>query len=169
MILQLNIKAQDNSFIQKSGDYIQLALPAVALASTYFYQGDDKPHWQFVKAYATSLIVTHTLKRLIKKQRPDASDYMSFPSGHTTSAFAGAGFLQQRYGWKVGIPAYLLASYVGYSRIKSNKHDIWDVMAGASIGVTSNLIFVKKHKQKYPQMGFVKWNNYYILSLNYRF
>ena len=30
-----------------SGDILQFALPATALASTFIYQSDDKPYWQF--------------------------------------------------------------------------------------------------------------------------
>ena len=66
-----------------------------------------------------SFMVMHSLKRITNKERPNGGDY-SFPSGHTSAAFTGAGFIEKRYGLKVGIPAYILASYVGWSRVYSN-------------------------------------------------
>lgn len=73
--------------------------------------------------------MTYALKYLIKKERPDGSDKHSFPSMHTSVSFTGAAFIQRRYGWKWGIPAYAIASYVGWSRTYAKKHDWWDVVA----------------------------------------
>lgn len=151
-----------------SGDILQFALPATALASTYFYQSDDQPYWQFLKAYSLSIATTHILKRLINKPRPNGGKY-SFPSGHTTSAFSGAAFLQRRYGWKIGIPAYLLASYVGYTRIKARKHDIYDVMAGATIGVVGSLLFAKPYKNKDLTLQLFKTDRFYLVGFHYSF
>jgi hypothetical protein len=39
------------------------------------------------------------------------------------------------YGWRVGVPAYVLASGIGLSRIESNRHHLSDVLAGATIGL----------------------------------
>jgi len=114
------------------------------------------------------MIFTHSVKRIINKKRPNGSNY-SFPSGHTASAFTGASFLQLRYGWKVGIPAYLLASYVGYTRIKANKHDKWDVLGGAVVGIGSSLLFVKPYKNKNFGVGLYKTEKYYVLNINYQF
>jgi membrane-associated phospholipid phosphatase len=63
------------------------------------------------------------------------SDRFSFPSGHTSSAFATAAVLERHYGWKVGVPAYAAATYVGGSRLSENKHYLSDVIFGAAIGV----------------------------------
>ncbi len=131
--------------MEVSGDVLQFALPLTALTSTYYYQGNDKPHWQMLKAYGASIIFTHSVKHLINKRRPNGGNY-SFPSGHTTSAFSGAAFLHLRYGWKVGVPAFLLASYVGYTRIVARKHDKWDVLGGALVGIGGALLFVKPYQ-----------------------
>lgn len=53
----------------------------------------------------------------------------SFPSGHTSSSFATATAIQQRWGWKAGFPAYLLASYAGITRLHQN-HYLGDVAFG---------------------------------------
>ena len=49
-------------------------------------------------------------------------------------AFSGATFLQKRYGWSYGLPAYALATFVGYSRVAADRHHWWDCAAGAAIG-----------------------------------
>ena len=68
---------------------------------------------------------------------------------HTSVSFAGAAFIQRRYGWKWGIPAYAVASYVGWSRTYGKKHDWWDVAAGAAIGIGSAYIFTRPFASKH--------------------
>jgi membrane-associated phospholipid phosphatase len=45
--------------------------------------------------------------------------------------------LQEHYGWKVGIPAYAFATYVGASRIQVQKHYLSDVVFGAAVGIVA--------------------------------
>ena len=71
----------------------------------------------------------------MSRTRPDGSNNGSFPSGHTSGAFATATILQKRYGWKTGIPAYGLAAYVAASRLSENKHHLSDAIFGAAIGI----------------------------------
>lgn len=79
--------------------------------------------------------VTRTMKTLIDSPRPDASDAMSFPSGHTGIAFTGAEFVRMEYGWGWGICAYALAAGVGVLRLHDDKHWCSDVIAGAGTGI----------------------------------
>lgn len=79
-------------------------------------------------------IVTDVLKPVINETRPSGGHY-SFPSGHSTTAFAFASYVGLEHGWKWGVPAYALAAYVGYSRIASGFHYPHDVVAGAAIGM----------------------------------
>ncbi len=37
-------------------------------------------------------------------------------------SFASAEFVRNRYGWRYGLPAYVLASFVAYSRVEANQH-----------------------------------------------
>jgi membrane-associated phospholipid phosphatase len=115
-----------------------IAPTAVAL----FVAGRFAPPGRFRAAsydLAQGLIVTELytmgLKYAAQRTRPDGSDHLSFPSGHTSAAFTLATVAGRHYGWKVGVPAYLLASGIGLSRIETNKHYLSDVLAGAAIGV----------------------------------
>lgn len=163
------LKAQ-NQTITSSGDILQMAIPAVALGSTFIWKDDNtKPTWQFIKAYGSSVILEQALKHIVQKPRPDGSNNLSFPSGHTTSAFSGASFIQRRYGWKYGVPSYLLASFVGYSRIQAKKHDGWDVLAGATIGIGTSYLFTKPYSKNKVDVSFNKVQDGYMLGFNYTF
>ena len=140
------IKAQNINY-EKIGDNLQIALPVWAFASIYIYKDNQKAPLQFIKTMGSSFIVTHSLKRIINKERPNGGSY-SYPSGHTTAAFTGAAFIEKRYGLKAGVPAYILASYVGWSRVYSKNHDYYDVVAGALLGIGSAYIFTKPFKNK---------------------
>ncbi len=134
--------------VRTSGDVLAFATPVAGLTAILLLED-----WQGLKqgAFAgiTTVGVTYALKYLVKKERPDGSDNHSFPSMHTSVSFTGAAFLQRRYGWKWGIPAYAVASYVGFSRIYGKKHDVWDVLAGAAIGAGSAYIFTRPFAKKY--------------------
>lgn len=128
--------------IERSGDVLQLALPMAALTATYTLD-DAIGRRQLLKSYTSTFLSTHLLKRVVNKERPDGSNRLSFPSGHTSSAFSGAAFLSKRYGWQVGLPAYLAASFTGYSRVHAKKHDWIDVASGAALAVGVNALFVE--------------------------
>jgi membrane-associated phospholipid phosphatase len=130
--------------IEKSGDVIQVLIPAIAYGTT-FYLDDTEGRTQFYKSFFTNLGVTYGLKYTTNKKRPYGGS-KSFPSGHTSAAFQGAAFIHRRYGWEYGVPAYIGASFVGYSRVESDNHDIEDVLAGAMIGVVSSFFFTKPYK-----------------------
>ena len=61
----------------------------------------------------------------------------SFPSGHAAVTFASATVLQRHFGWKVGIPAYAVASYVAASRVQMKRHYLSDVAFGAALGIVA--------------------------------
>lgn len=81
----------------------------------------------------------------------------AFPSIHSAVAFAGASYIQRRYGWKFGAPAYALAVYVGWSRIGAGarKHDIWDVLAGAALGAGCGYLFTKPYRKRRTSFAVV--------------
>lgn len=72
----------------------------------------------------------------------------SFPSGHTSSAFAMATSLSLMYPkWYVIAPSFLWASAVGYSRTELGVHYPSDVLVGALIGIGSSLLMYKIDKR----------------------
>ncbi len=77
------------------------------------------------------------MKYTIREGRPYNSKIRtSFPSGHTTSAFAFAGIVAAEHGWWYGVPAMMLATYTGYTRIEDHQHYLHDVVAGATVGLS---------------------------------
>jgi membrane-associated phospholipid phosphatase len=141
------VYSEDRNGFEQTGDVLQVLIPATAYAST-FYMDDRDGRIQFYKSFFTNLGITHALKYTVAKQRPENHGSHSFPSGHTSAAFQGASFIHRRYGWKFGIPAYLGAAFVGWSRIEgeSDQHDIIDVIAGAGIGIASSFFFTEPYK-----------------------
>jgi membrane-associated phospholipid phosphatase len=131
--------------VENAGSIIRTLIPAVAYGTT-FYLHDSEGRSQFYKSFFSNLAVTYALKATVSKTRPDGSDNESFPSGHTSVAFQGAAFIGKRYGLKYGIPAYLGATFVAWSRVDSDNHYTIDVVAGAAIGIASSLIFTKPYK-----------------------
>ena len=99
-----------------------------------------------------NVVTTTVLKNLVNRTRP-ADQYpgeifvsnpslgKSFPSGHTSQAFAMATTLTLQYKkWYVTAPAYLWAGCVGYSRLYMGKHYPTDVLAGAVLGAGSSYL-----------------------------
>jgi len=80
--------------------------------------------------------LTLSLKGISRRSRPEGGGY-SFPSGHTAVSFASATVLQQEFGWKVGVPAYAVASYVAASRVQMKRHYLSDVTFGAALGIVA--------------------------------
>lgn len=134
--------------VETSTDVFAILLPATALTLT-LVEKDWKGLLQGVETAAVTAAATLILKYSVKEWRPDHSNRHSFPSGHTAISFATAAYLQRRYGWVWGGPAYALATYVGWGRCFAKKHHWYDVLAGAAIGAGSAYIFtrpfVKKH------------------------
>ncbi len=100
---------------------------------------------------------TYALKRIIKRDRPFTTYPFlkpailetdpSFPSGHTTSAFASATSLSLTCRkWYVVVPAYTWAGTVAYSRLHLGVHYPSDILAGAVIGAGSAWLTYKANR-----------------------
>lgn len=109
------------------------------------------------EAFLVNGFITLALKRAIKRDRPfetypdidQASSSLgeSFPSGHTSLAFATATSLSLAYPkWYVIAPSFVWASTVGYSRMHLGVHYPSDVVAGAIIGSGSAYLSYKVNK-----------------------
>ena len=126
--------------IRTAGDIGQIASPLYGLYLTY-ENSDTEGRTQFYRCTVVTTLTTHFLKLAIDKKRPDGKDNYSFPSGHTSSAFSGATFIHQRYGFNKAWSTYLVASFVGYSRVYAKKHYWEDVLAGAILAGINTWIF----------------------------
>jgi len=141
-------------------DYILFA-PGVAVFGLKMAGVEGYSDWnRLMTSTAISGVVTvgmfSGLKYLIDKERPDASNLNSFPSGHTASAFMTATWLHKEYGLTrsplYSIAGYSVATLVGLTRQLNNKHWFSDVLFGAGIGYlgvevgywASDLIFKDK-------------------------
>lgn len=145
--------------VERTGDTLQVAVPLVALALTFFIDDsadpaagsgladngldvswgsmNGSPRHDLALAFIRTEVATYGFKYSVAEQRPNGGSE-SFPSGHTSVAFAGAEFIRKQYGWSLGAPAYLAAGYVGWSRVVTGNHWTHDVLAGAAIGILSN-------------------------------
>lgn len=118
------------------GDVMGSGLAGVlVLGGQYFYDTDEN-HWQsHARALVFSTTVSSVMKYAIGRPRPGSSrDHYSFPSGHTTAAFATATSMAYAYGWEGAVIAYPMAIFVGLSRLADDAHWGSDVVAGAFIG-----------------------------------
>lgn len=157
--------------VQTAGDVLQFVPALTGLGLTYWYDADadrsakieagttadprdrnlayraifDRDaigRLQLLESGALTGATTLILKAAVDKKRPNGHKH-SFPSGHTADAAFGAMFLQRRYGWWYGVPAFALTGFVGWSRVESHEHFAEDVIAGAGIGFLSSLIFTR--------------------------
>lgn len=128
--------------IETLGSFGAIALPASGLLAATAHE-DKNGVWQLAEAYGAAMAVVYLLKPTVDRERPDGGS-QSFPSGHSASAFAGAAFLQRRYGWSYGVPAYAAATFVAWSRVESKRHFASDVIAGGAIGIAGNLVFTHR-------------------------
>ena len=147
-VLPVCSRAQSRSAVETSTD-ILMFLPSGVGGVVSLAEGDYKGLLQHLESGALTVATTYLLKYTVKKRRPDGSDNHSFPSNHTGVAFVGASFLQQRYGWKWGAPAYAVAAYVGWGRVYCKQHDAWDVLAGAAIGTASAVLLTTPYARKH--------------------
>lgn len=151
-------RSLDNAFlgITNSAKPIAVALP-VGMFVTGLIKKDHSLEYnaiQDVGALAITTVLTEGLKYTIRRPRPyvtypfiqhitNDSD-PSFPSGHTSIAFATATFLSLNYHqWYVVVPSYVWATAVAYSRMDLGMHYPSDVLAGAVIGAGSAYLSFK--------------------------
>ncbi len=127
------------------------------LAGLYSYSlWDQNPHLHdlsgtLISAYAVTTTTTTLIKVAVDTERP--SDRFNggrygFPSYHTSSSFALASVMDVYYGPRAGIPAYLLAGIIGWTRIDERDHDLSDVVFGAVLGTVIGRTIARRHFER---------------------
>ncbi len=102
-------------------------------------------------------LTTGILKRVVNQKRPHGGDRLSFPSGHTTTAFAFASVVGLEHNKIWGVAAYTLAGIVGFSRMNDDAHYLHDVAFGATIGMTYG-ISLHKLQQNQSKDSSTAWS-----------
>ncbi len=146
-----------NSFVAK-GLSASVYPIGIAIPVTTFIIGEVKKDaktkvqaYEQIGSIAISAIIAEALKKGINRERPyqkysgiypyQYETGESFPSGHTTIAFATATTISLQYKkWYVVVPAYVWAASCGYSRLYLGEHYTTDVLAGAAIGTGSAFV-----------------------------
>lgn len=136
-----------NDFHTRVDDFIQLAPIAQIYAGKYFgfKPKNDFVHQTINIAMANAIMgtVVTVMKHSFKEERPDGSNNLSYPSGHTATAFTNASLLFYEYKdaniWYAS-SGFLFATATGVLRIANNKHYASDVLTGAGIGTAVGLL-----------------------------
>ena len=124
----------------KIGDFLGHSVPNIAyvllMGGDYLFNKDEQSLSRTIlmtKATLYSGAVTDITKIIVAEKRPNGGS-LSFPSGHTTTAFAFSSVVMMEYSLPYGIAANAMATFVGFSRMNDNAHYLHDVIAGATVG-----------------------------------
>jgi len=162
-----NALPSDNFFKFMSNSNVDVVIAAPVGLALAGYFGNDKQMLRNAAVTASSTLlnigITMGLKYAINRERPfnaypnlifnkaDPKD-PSFPSGHTSSAFATATSLSLAYPkWYVIVPSFAWASTVAYSRMHLGVHYPTDILGGIVVGVLTSFITYKADKWLYSQ------------------
>jgi membrane-associated phospholipid phosphatase len=132
----------NDDFWHAFADVGAIGIPVAAGIIT-LHERDKNGLYQLTETGFVALVSTQVLKYSVDSTRPNGGD-QSFPSGHTAMAFAGAGYLHARYGWKTSLPFEILAAGVGFARVQTKDHYWYDVVAGAVIGEGAAFLFTRR-------------------------
>lgn len=143
----------NEKFLSSTAKPLSLALPAGLLIAGFSTKNKtlQQQGWQALGGFLIGTGITQVAKRIVLRDRPFVAHptlfvariegeepHYSFPSGHTTVAFATATTLAINYRkWYVIVPAYAWAGAVGYSRMRLGVHYPSDILAGAVTGAAS--------------------------------
>ena len=107
--------------------------------------------FDMLRALIVSETVTYGIKIAVQRDRP-TGECCSFPSGHSSAAFATASVLERHLGYRGAWPTMLIATYVATSRLHDNRHFLSDVVFGSAVGISTGWTVVGRHGRS--QFGF---------------
>ncbi|MBC6989668.1 phosphatase PAP2 family protein [Hymenobacter sp. BT491] len=110
------------------------------------------------KSELIMLASTYAVKFMSHERRPDGSDNLSFPSGHTAQAFLAASIVHTEFRDKsqwYGVGAYTIATGVAALRMINNKHWQSDVVAGAGFGILSAHLGYLTHRNRWGRQPHI--------------
>ena len=137
-----------------------------AVAGTFYLLGREKNNARAretgllsAEALIDSLIVGSALKGITQRARPmegrERSEFFdggnSFPSGHSTQAWAVATIVASEYKdhRSVQIAAFASAGAVSFARVAEHKHYLSDVIAGSALGWgIGKYVYHKRHRER---------------------
>jgi hypothetical protein len=122
-------------------------------SSLWYYlstENDDELNrqraWTMRTALTITWLATTGLKLARNNETPNGKSF-AWPSGHTSSSFTVASVLDEFYGPKIGIPAYVAASAVAYRMMDTGDHWASDVVFGATLGWIVGHTVAGRHKE----------------------
>ncbi len=120
--------------------------PAAGAAAYSAYRSDGTGLWQLGGELAATIASAQALKIAFKDgdwgTRPDGGS-KSFPSGHVSTACAGAAYLGERYGWQAAAPAYAVSAWTAWIRVNEDRHHVRDVVAGCALAYGLSKLIVQ--------------------------
>lgn len=134
--------------IETLGTGIAIALPLTA-GGIALYKHDRMGVAQLLVESALTVGTAYALKNIVREERPDGSDFHSFPSETTALAASGSSFLWRRYGWEYGLPAAALTQFVSYSRVQAHQHRWYDTLASSGIAAGYSYLLGTRYKERH--------------------
>lgn len=123
-------------------------------------------------AYGVSALATVTIKAATNTQRPtnqfQDGEY-GFPSYHAASTFCIAAVVDEYYGWPAGLPCYVLAGLVGWSRIDQREHDLSDVVFGSVLGFVVGKSVAGAHLERYGNYSIYPYYDPVVRGVGFTF
>ncbi|WP_413293702.1 phosphatase PAP2 family protein [Bdellovibrio sp. HCB185ZH] len=119
---------------EQLGGFLGSGGPGVVLALSQLWW-DQPGGLQSFRAMLLTTVTHVTLAASINRQRPTGDRGWSWPSGHTSNAFAIATSMAYSYGPWVGTASYGVATFIAASRISAQVHWLSDVVAAAALGI----------------------------------
>jgi len=167
-------------------------LPSLSLLYLYGHFFEDekvrKVALLSLESFVIRSIFARTLKYIGHRHRPSTGDphniwdgpgfsssHLSFPSGHSSTAFAIATVIASEYDNRVFIPPliYGIATLTALSRVNDNAHWASDVFFGSAIGYFTAKAIVGLHSKEKKDRGVTVFpvinDKYTALLMSYRF